>query len=170
MKKNLTSFIIMLACCFHSAAQDCEILNRVQPDGSMWYYMDPQKFYETEKNSLFGAIATDGENYYLMLIPHPTPPKKESRKISSNLHVKLQDGITQILEHFDSQYIDQDTILAVFYNIGKDQLSDLRKKPVEQITLDLPDSSQKVYNFMLHKEAIQQQIQCFLSRNNNKIK
>ena len=52
-----------------SSFPQCDILNRVSPDGSMQYYMEPVNFYWTSTKSLKGCIVTDKESYFLELQP-----------------------------------------------------------------------------------------------------
>ena len=69
-----------------SAFSQCEILNRVSPDGSMQYYMEPVNFYWTSAKSLKGNIVTDKENYFLELRPVPFPEKPAGKKLKKDLH------------------------------------------------------------------------------------
>jgi hypothetical protein len=55
-----------------SVFPQCGILNRVSPDGSMQYYMEPVNFYRTSTKSLTGCIVTDRESYFLELRPVPS--------------------------------------------------------------------------------------------------
>ena len=71
----------------------CEIVNRVTPDGSMQYFMQPVNFYWTSAKSLKGCIVTDKENYFLELRPLPFPPKPDGRKLKNDLQMKLSDDI-----------------------------------------------------------------------------
>ena len=80
-----------------SVFPQCEILNRVSPDGSMQYYMEPVNFYWTSTKSLQGCIVTDRENYFLELHPFPFPEKPGGNKLKKNLMLKLSDGKTSEL-------------------------------------------------------------------------
>ena len=83
----------------------CEILNRVSPDGSMTFYMEPVNFYWTKEKSLSGGIVTDKESYFLELFPIPFPEKPEGQDLKDNLELKLSDGKTYTLEHYDTSIL-----------------------------------------------------------------
>ena len=85
----------------------CPILNRVSPDGSMQYYMEPVNFYWTRAKSLNGCIVTDKESYFLELHPVPFPEKPEGNKLKKDLILKLSDGKTYELKHFDTRYAEE---------------------------------------------------------------
>jgi hypothetical protein len=97
------------------AFPQCDILNRVAPDGSMVYFMEPVNFYWTKAKSLSGGIVTDKESYFLELFPIPFPEKPEGQDIKDNLELKLSDGKTYTLEHFDTRYIRKDTVMKLVY-------------------------------------------------------
>ncbi len=63
IKKGLSALVFFSVSV--SVFPQCEILNRVSPDGSMQYYMEPVNFYWTSAKSLKGSIVTDKENYFL---------------------------------------------------------------------------------------------------------
>ena len=168
MKKILYTVLIglFITCPYLAMAQEqeCEILNRVQPNGIMLYYMKPEKFYQTKSKTLHGSIATDSEQYFLILFPKPVPSKDTAKKISSDLEVVLENGSKQVLEHFDSYFVEKDTVLALFFVIKKDQQQLLLKNKIEQVKLDVGGPEKQLYTFMLHKEALMQQLHCFLQR------
>ena len=72
-----------------SVFPQCEILNRVTPDGSMQYYMEPVNFYWTSTKSLKGCIVTDKENYFLELRPVPFPEKPGGNKLKKELATEI---------------------------------------------------------------------------------
>jgi hypothetical protein len=167
---------LLIACCLlcplltMAQDEDCEILNRVQANGTMLYYMKPEKFYQTRAKSLHGAIATDSEQFYLILLPSPVPSKDTARKIKGDLEVILQDGSKQVLEHFDSYFMEKDTVLALFFVIKNEQQELLLKNQVDQVKLDVGGAEKELYTFMLHKEALRQQLECFIEKKPKKKK
>ena len=103
-----------------SSSAQCEILHRVSPDGSMQYFMEPVNFYRTSAKSLKGCIVTDKESYFLELQPVPFPEKPAGKKLKKDLLMKLSDGETCNLKHFDTRYIENDTILEMLFLINND--------------------------------------------------
>jgi hypothetical protein len=141
----------------------CEILNRVSPDGSMVYYMEPVNFYWTKAKSLSGCISTDKESYFLELLPLPFPEKPAGRDIKDNLEIKLSDGKTYTLEHYDSRYIRKDTVFKLVYLIGKEDLELLLNYEVIETRINMEgEEGIRSYMFKLHKEALKEQLACFL--------
>jgi hypothetical protein len=86
-----------------SASPQCKILNRVSPDGSMQYYMEPVNFYWTKAISLKGCIVTDKETFFLELLPLPFPEKPLGNKLKKELILKLSNGENYKLKHFDTR-------------------------------------------------------------------
>jgi hypothetical protein len=141
----------------------CDILNRVSPDGSMQYYMEPVNFYRTSAKSLKGCIVTDKENYFLELHPVPFPEKPEGRKLKKELTLKLSDGNIYRLKHFDTHYIDNDTVMEMLYLIDKEDIDRLLKFEVAEVNIDMMGKEGiRTYVFKLHKSALQEQLACFL--------
>ncbi len=149
----------------------CDILNRVAPDGSMVYYMEPVNFYWTKAKSLSGGIVTDKESYFLELFPIPFPEKPEGQDLRDNLELKLSDGKTYTLEHYDSRYIRKDTVLKLVYLIGKKDLDWLFNLEVTEARINMKgDEGIRTYVFKLHKEALKEQLECFLKEEEGKEK
>ena len=141
----------------------CDILNRVSPDGSMTYYMEPVNFYWTTAKSLGGGIVTDKESYFLELFPIPFPEKPEGQDIKDNLELKLSDGKTYTLEHYDSRYIRKDTVFKLVYLIGKKDLDWLLNLEVTEARINMKgEEGIRTYIFKLHKDALKEQLECFL--------
>lgn len=149
----------------------CDILNRVSPDGSMTYYIKPVNFYWTQAKSLSGGIVTDKESYFLELFPIPFPEKPEGQDIKDNLELKLSDGKTYSLEHYDSRYIRKDTVFKLVYLIGKKDLDWLLNLEVTEARINMKgDEGVRTYVFKLHKEALKEQLECFLKEEEGKEK
>jgi len=157
-----------LAISFLSFPQ-CEILNRVAPDGSMVYYMEPVNFYWTKAKSLSGGISTDKESYFLELFPLPFPEKPAGNELKDNLELKLSDGKTYTLEHYDTRYIRKDTVMKLVYLINKKDVDILLNMEVTEAKINMEgDEGVRTYVFKLHKEALKEQLECFLKEEEGK--
>jgi hypothetical protein len=142
----------------------CEIKYRVNPGGMMQYYMQPVNFYWTKAKSLRGCIVTDKENFYLALMPLPFPPKPEGQKLKNDLMMTLSDGKSYSLAHFDTRYIEKDTVMQLLFLIRKDDVDHLLKQQVTDVTIDMKGTEgTRTYTFKLHKSALQEQLDCFLN-------
>jgi hypothetical protein len=165
MVDHLKKIVLMLGFLAFSlnVFPQCEIKYRVYPDGMMQYYMEPVNFYWTQAKSLRGCIATDKENYFLALMPLPFPPKPEGHKLNKELQMVLSDGKSYTLEHFDTRYIEKDTVMQFLFLIKKDDLDTLLTQQVVSVTLDMKGTEgPRTYTFKLHKSAIKDQLNCFL--------
>jgi hypothetical protein len=149
----------------------CEIKYRVYRDGMMQYYMEPVNFYWTKQKSLKGGIVTDKENYFLALMPLPFAPKPAGQKLKKDLKMTLSDGKSYSLEHFDTRYIDKDTVMQMLFLIKKDDLNNLLNLQVVDVTIDMMDTEgTRTYTFKLHKSALKEQLDCFLRKKAEKQK
>lgn len=149
----------------------CETLNRVSPDGSMQYFMEPVNFYWTSAKSLRGCIVTDRESYFLELRPVPFPGKPEGNKLKKELILKLSDGNTYALKHFDTRYVENDTVMEMLYLIGKEDIDHLLNFEVTEATIDMMgEEGIRTYVFKLHKSALKEQLACFLKETEKKKK
>jgi hypothetical protein len=158
--KNLL-FLGLLACTLPSYSQ-CEILNRVHPDGSMLYYMEPVNFYWTNAKSLKGCIVTDKENYFLEMHPVPFPEKPLGNKLKKELELTLSNGEVCKLNHYDTRYVENDTVMELLYLINKTDLDNLSKFEVAEAKIDMLGSEGiRSYVFKLHKSALKDQLACF---------
>jgi hypothetical protein len=165
MKKIITRSVLALVFLYSSSASfaQCEILNRVSPDGSMQYYMEPVNFYWTSAKSLKGGIVTDKESYFLELQPIPFPEKPAGNKLKKELTLNLETGETYTLEHFDTRYLEKDTIMEMLYLIGKKDIDFLMTHEISGIKIDMMgDEGIRTYELKLHKSALMDQLTCFL--------
>jgi len=158
----------LLALAFFSVSvsvfPQCEILNRVSPDGSMQYYMEPVNFYWTSTKSLTGCIVTDRESYFLELRPLPFPEKPDGKKLKKNLMITLSDGKTYELEHFDTRYVEDDTVMEMLYLINKKDIDNLMNFEVTETDIDMMGNEGiRSYVFKLHKTALKEQLACFFN-------
>jgi hypothetical protein len=146
-----------------TAFSQCEILNRVSPDGSMIYYMRPVVFYQTDAKGLKGNVVSDKENYFLGLQPSPVPEKSLVKKLKSDLEIKLSNGKVYTLGHFDTRFPENDSDMELLYLIDKKDMDDFLKYEVMQVRMDMKGTEGfRTYVFKLHKAAICAQLNCFL--------
>ncbi|MNQ17941.1 hypothetical protein D3C85_309720 [compost metagenome] len=150
-----------------SVAQ-CEIKNRVQADGSMIYYFEPTAFYTTKTKSLKINIVTDKEHYFVALQPTPFPDKKEGKKIKDDLVIHLTDNKTYKLAHYDTQYRRNDSIMQVLYLIDDKDLDAFSNYEAVSAEINMQGTEfVRSYNFKLHKNAIVEQLKCFIKKEEN---
>jgi hypothetical protein len=160
-------FFLMSALSF----SQCQILNRVAPDGSMQYYMEPVNFYWTSSKSLKGCMVTDKENYFLELLPIPFPEKPAGNKLKENLELKLADGITYSLKHYDTRYTDNDTVMEMLFLIEKEDIDKVLNYEAIEAKIDMKgEEGVRSYKFKLHKSALKEQLACFLKEDEKKKK
>jgi len=150
------------------ANAQCEIKNRVQADGSMAYYFEPAVFYATKSKSLKINIVTDKEHYFIALQPTPFPEKKIGKKIKEDLLILLADNKTYKLTHYDTQYRRNDSIMQVLYLIGEKDVDAFSKYEAVTAEINMQGTEfVRSYNFKLHKNAIVEQLNCFLKKEDN---
>lgn len=160
-------FVLLGLCSFYSSEviAQCDIKNRLSADGSMMYYFEPAVFYTTQAKSLKINVLTDKEHYFIALQPTPFPPKKEGKKIKGDLIMHLSDNNVYKLSHYDTQYMDNDSIMQVLYLIDDNDLNSFSK--YEAISAEIKMEGTEFireYKFKLHKDAIIKQLNCFLKK------
>jgi len=161
IKRSLLVFVLLSGTSF--AYGQCEILNRVYADGTMQYYMEPVNFYQTSTKSLKGCIVTDREDYYLKLYPIPFPQKPEGNKLKEALEMKLANGSNYKLKHWDTRYVQNDTVMTMLFFIDKNMLDPILNFEVVDVKIDMKgDEGIRSYVFKLHKSALKEQLACFL--------
>jgi len=163
MDKKWVISVVLFAFPFVTFPQ-CEILNRVSPDGSMQYYMEPVNFYWTQSKSLEGCIVTDKESYFLQLLPVPFPEKPLGNKLKGDLDMILSDGNAYQLKHFDTRYAENDTVMEMLYLIDEQDIDRMLNLEVTQVSIDMMgEEGIRTYVFKLHKAALKEQLACFLN-------
>jgi hypothetical protein len=161
IKKSLSALVFFSVSV--SVFPQCEILNRVSPDGSMQYFMEPVNFYWTSTKSLTGCIVTDKESYFLELHPIPFPEKPAGNKLKNELVLNLVNGETYKLKHFDTRYVEKDTVMEMLYLISKKDIDFLLVHEISGIIIDMMgDEGTRSYELKLHKAALMDQLACFL--------
>jgi hypothetical protein len=160
MNNIIVCFLILFTS--QSFAQ-CEIKSKVQPDDSMLYFMKPATFYSTKLKSLKIGIVTDKENYFIALQPSPFPLKKDNKTIKEDLVIQLSDANKYKLQHFDTRYIMHDSVMEVLYLIDKKDIKSFLSFEAINADINMPGTEfTKNYTFKLHKNAIMNQLNCFL--------
>jgi hypothetical protein len=168
LKSLVVSGLIALA---SAAFSQCEIKNRISSDGSMLYYIEPVNFYWTEAKDLKGGIVTDKENYFLELQPRPYPERSIGKKLKSDLTLILSDGNEYVFKHYDTRYLEGDSIMEMLFLISKDEIGLLRNFEVSQANIDMMgEEGVRTYTFKLHKSALKEQLDCFLKEDDPKKK
>ncbi|KAF2510723.1 hypothetical protein EYY60_09430 [Flavobacterium zhairuonense] len=163
MKKIGFVFIGLLVLVSTKIIAQCDIKNRVAADGSMMYYFEPEVFYTTKSKSLKINIVTDKEHYFIALQPTPFPSKKEGKKIKADLLMHLADNKTYTLTHYDTQYINNDSIMQVLYLIDDKDVESFSKFEAQVAEIRMEGTEfVRDYTFKLHKAAIIRQLACFL--------
>lgn len=161
------NFIIVLFLIFINLKlhAQCEIKNRVLADGTMTYYFDPADFYVTKTKSLKINIVTDKEHFYIALQPSPFPVKKDGKKIKEDLVIHLSDQNIYKLEHYDTQYMHNDSIMQVLYLIDQKDVKAFSKFEAVVAEINIEETGiVRNYDFKLHKDAIVKQLACFFKK------
>jgi hypothetical protein len=173
MKKLIYKTALSISIFFFTASAfaQCEIQHRNYPDGSMLYFIEPVNFYWTESKDLKGGVVTDKENYYLALQPSPIPKKPAGHKLKDDLELKLVNDSVYLFKHFDTRYMDDDTVMQMLYYIDPIYVEDLLNFEAVSVKINMGgDEGVRTYVFKLHKSAIQEQLACFLKEEENKKK
>ncbi len=164
---NKITILILFLCFFlkYNVSAQCEIKNRILADGSMMYFFEPAVFYSTKSKSLKINIVTDKEHYFVALQPTPFPDKKVGKKIKEDLIIHLADNNTYKLAHYDTQYRRNDSIMQVLYLIDDKDLNAFSNYEALTAEINMEGTEfVRSYNFKLHKNAIKEQLICFLKK------
>lgn len=139
----------------------CEVQNKVFPDQTMYYFMDPVVFFQTESNRLRGNLITDKENYFVQFMPEPFPARSENKKFKSPCVIHLASGQTYTLENYDYRYRRSDSTLALMFLLPKKQLSEFEDHDIVWVNLDVNDENgPRHYIFVMHKAVVREQLNC----------
>ena len=166
MKAIIVSFFSVFGLIFCQVPAFCqfEIKHRLYPDGSMLYYIEPVNFYWTDSKNLKGGVVTDKENYYIALQPFPFPKKNIGNKLKDELEVKLSNDSSYHLKHFDTRYMQHDSVMQLLYLIDPKSLKDFNKLEVLSAKINMGEAEGiRTYFFKLHKSAIREQLNFFLN-------
>lgn len=161
---NLTIVFLFTIISAKSIAQ-CEVKNRILPDGTLIFYFDPADFYISKSKSLKINIETDKEHFFIALQPSPFPSKGEGKKIKGDLIIHLANKKEYRLSHYDTQYRHHDSIMQVLYLMDDKDIEAFSKFEAVVAEINMKGTEfVRDYNFKLHKDAILQQLSCFLER------
>lgn len=167
--RKINLLIVVLSFAFISKIEaQCAVKNRVQADGTMMYYFEPADFYITKSKSLKINIVTDKEHYFVALQPSPFPSKKEGEKINDDLIIHLSNKQEYKLTHYDTQYRNNDSIMQVLYLMDQKDINAFSKFEAVVAEINMKGTEfVRDYNFKLHKDAIMEQLKCFLKKDEN---
>ena len=169
MKKISFLIVVFLAIANSTMHAQCDIRNKILADGTMVYYFDPAVFYTTKSKSLKINIVTDKEHYFIALQPNPFPVKKEGKKIKDDLIIQLADKKEYKLPHYDTQYMRNDSIMQVLYLMDDKDVEAFSKFEALVAKINMRGTEFiRDYNFKLHKDAIMEQLNCFLKKEEEK--
>ena len=167
--KKVSFLVVVLLIISSKMFAQCDIKNKLLADGTMVYYFDPAVFYTTKSKSLKINIVTDKEHYFIALQPTPFPPKKEGKKIKDDLILHLADQKSYKLSHYDTQYMRNDSIMQVLYLMDDKDLEAFSKFEAVVAEINMKGTEFiRDYNFKLHKDAIIEQLNCFLKKEDEK--
>ncbi len=169
---RIKCILIALLCTLSTAIfAQCEIQSRVYPDGSLLYSMAPVKFYWTEAKELYGGVVTDKEHFFLSLQPIPFPEKPAGIKLKDNLLLTLSNQQKIELTHYDTRYMQNDSIMEMLFLLDKKDLEAAYTYEASSVKMNMgEEEGYREYHFKLHKTAFQDQLACFLEDKSEKIK
>lgn len=167
--KKISFLVIILLVISSKILAQCDVKNKLLADGTMVYYFDPAVFYTTKLKSLKINIVTDKEHYFIALQPTPFPSKKEGKKINDDLIVHLTDQKSYKLSHYDTQYMRNDSIMQVLYLMDDKDVEAFSKFEAVVAEINMKGTEfVRDYKFKLHKDAIIEQLNCFLKKEEEK--
>lgn len=167
--KKISFLVVILLVISSKILAQCDVRNKLLADGTMVYYFDPAIFYTTKSKSLKINIVTDKEHYFIALQPTPFPSKKEGKKINDDLIVHLADQKSYKLSHYDTQYMRNDSIMQVLYLMDDKDIEAFSKFEAVVAEINMKGTEfVRDYKFKLHKDAIIEQLNCFLKKEEDK--
>lgn len=173
MKKMNLKIVLMflLGCYFMPSYSQCVIDNKVLADGTMMYFFEPNTFYKTKSKSLKMNIMTDDEHFFISLQPNPFPVKGTGKKIKEDLSIQLANKKWYTLKHYDTQYLNENTVLQVLYLMDKKDLNDFRSNEAIMASINMEGTEFiRNYDFKLHKRLILEQLECYFNSRNKEEK
>ncbi len=154
--------VVLLAISLTSFSQ-CEIYNRLASDGSMLSYMEPSVLFWSSTKELQGSILSNNSTYFLGLQPAPFPVKPIGMQLKDKLQVTLANQKIYLLDLYDVQYLDDESIMQLIYIINKNDIADFVNKQIIDVRIYLgKEEGIRFYSITLHKTALQEQLSCFL--------
>ena len=87
------------------------------------------------------------------------------------MQLKLSNGTTYELKHYDTRYVEKDTIMEMLYLIDKEDMEKLLNFEVTEAKIDMMgNEGVRTYVFKLHKSALKEQLACFLKEEEDRKK
>jgi hypothetical protein len=161
-KNGLLATLLVFSSLF--AGAQCEILNRISSDGSMFYYIEPFNVYFTEAKSLKAGIVTDRENYFVELHPIPFPAKPAGNKLKDDLTLKLANGEVLKLDHYDTRYARNDSVMKILFLVKEDDFPKLLENEIAEFNVSMgAEEGVRSYVLKLHKGKLKEQLNCLLN-------
>jgi hypothetical protein len=75
----------------------------------------------------------------------------------------MANDTAYILNHFDTRYIENDTVMAMLFLIDQKDMDIMTKFEVREAKIDMKgEEGVRSYQFKLHKAALKDQLACFL--------
>jgi hypothetical protein len=96
---------------------------------------------------------------------------KSKKKIPKDVaRIVLANGESHELEFYDSRYTAEDTVFVMQFLIPDDSFDNFIAHEITTVTLNLMDNDGlREYKLKLHKDAIQEQLDCLFKKvNENK--
>ncbi len=160
--KIILPLLLLLASAGLAVAQ-CDVRQRIMPDGSMYSYVAPVLLYQTSERMLQGGVMTDGENYFLEL---RVTPKLASKPDKANLTLRLSNRQSYKLDMFDMRTSANDSSLVMTFLLPKNKVEDFAKNEVDRVEIiyDQQSSTDNVYTLKLHRALIREHLACLKSK------
>lgn len=145
----------------------CKIEHKILADETMMHYLEPKIFYKAEEKYVKISLMTDDEYFFIAV---ETISFSESKvKIKQDLTLNLANKKQYKLKHYDTQYLDENTVLNVLYMIDKNDLEDFRSDDGLITSINI-EGNEFVANDDLNKKIILEQLQCYFNSKNVKTK
>jgi hypothetical protein len=88
-----------------------------------------------------------------------------------DLMMKISNGETLNLKHFDTRYAENDTVMEMLFLIDEKDINKLMNCEVAEVNIDMMgEEGVRTYVFKLHKSSLKEQLACFLKDDEKKKK
>ena len=160
---------LLLVCCLVSsingASGQCVIHNRVNPDGTMFFFGSPVPISVMHKVDLFASVVTDKEHFFIAFESDLFPPEPKGLLLQDSAIIVLTNQKEYALEFFFSFYRNEkgDSMnhLVMTYSISKSILKDFYDYPVQSVILKIEkDGEYQNFPVVSNKDVIQKQLEC----------
>lgn len=158
-------FVCLAACGLKFVAGQCEIQNRINPDGTMFFFAEPTLIWGRQPASLRTSVVTDKEHYFIAFEPDSFPPDPKGFQLKYHALVELSNHKEHELEFFFSLYrkFKEDTVsrFVVIFTIPKELMGEFIDHDLQVVKIK-PEEEEKFREFRIthNKGVIRKQIQC----------